>query len=78
MAKWVFLARANDLVAPAIVMVRSMLFALALGIVTPVRVGEAVAILPLPPAERAMSILAYLYDRLGELATVVLFCVPLP
>ena len=76
MAKWVILARANDLVAPTIVMVRSMLFALALGIVTPGRVGEAVAILPLPPAERARSILAYLYDRLGELATVVLFCVP--
>jgi hypothetical protein len=76
MAKWVILARANDLVAPTIVMVRSMLFALALGIVTPGRVGEAVAILPLPAAERAKSILAYLYDRLGELNTVILFCVP--
>jgi hypothetical protein len=76
MAKWVILARGNGLFAPVPVMVRSMLFALALGIVTPGRVGEVVAILPLPPAQRSKAILAYLYDRIGELDTVLLFCVP--
>jgi hypothetical protein len=76
MAKWVILARGNGLVAPISVMVRSMLLALALGIITPGRVGEVVAILPLPAGQRGKAILAYLYDRIGELDTVILFCVP--
>jgi len=76
MAKWVILARSNSLSAPTPVMVRSMLLALALGIVTPGRVGEVVAIVPFPAAERGKALLAYAYDRLGELSTVILFCVP--
>jgi hypothetical protein len=76
MAKWVILARGNGLYAPVSVMVRSMLFALALGIVTPGRVGELVAIMPLPAGRRSEAVLAYLYDRIGELNTVLLLCVP--
>lgn len=76
MAKWVFLTRRNGLSAPTPVMARSMLFALALGIVTPGRVGEVVAILPFPANERGEALFAYAYDRLGELSTVIVFCVP--
>ena len=46
MLKWVFLARANGLVAPPLDLVRAMAFALALGIVTPGRVGEVAALAP--------------------------------
>jgi hypothetical protein len=76
MFKWIVLARANGLDAPPLEMVRAMLFALALGIVTPARVGEVVAISPFAPEERPRAILAYVFDRVGELATVLLFCAP--
>jgi uncharacterized membrane protein YbhN (UPF0104 family) len=76
MAKWIVLTRGNNLSASTSMMVRSMLFALALGIVTPGRVGEVVAIFPFPVAERGKALFAYLYDRLGELSMVILFCVP--
>lgn len=76
MLKWIFLARANGLQAPPLELVRAMMFALALGIVTPGRVGEVAAISPFTPADRPRAILAYVFDRIGELATVLLFCAP--
>lgn len=76
MLKWIYLARANGLVAPPLELVRAMMFALALGIVTPGRVGEVAAISPFAPADRPRAILAYVFDRIGELATVLLFCAP--
>jgi uncharacterized membrane protein YbhN (UPF0104 family) len=76
MLKWIFLARANGLQAPPLELVRAMMFALALGIVTPGRVGEVAAIAPFTPADRPRAILAYVFDRIGELATVLLFCAP--
>lgn len=75
-AKWMLMARSNGLHASAALQVRSMLFALALGIITPGRVGEVVAILPFPSEVRSRAVFAYLYDRVGELATVLLFCIP--
>ena len=76
MFKWIYLARANGLVAPSIDLVRAMAFALALGIVTPGRVGEVAAIAPFPADARSRALLAYVFDRIGELATVLLFCTP--
>jgi glycosyltransferase 2 family protein len=76
MLKWKLLANSNGLHASGLVLVRCMLFALALGIITPGRIGEAVAIMPFAPPDRGKTIVAYVYDRIGELATVILFCVP--
>ncbi len=76
MFKWIFLARANGLVAPPVDLVRAMAFALALGIITPGRVGEVAAIAPFPADDRPRALLAYVFDRVGELATVLLFCAP--
>lgn len=76
MFKWIYLARANGLVAPPIDLVRAMAFALALGIITPGRVGEVAAIAPFPADARPRALLAYVFDRIGELATVLLFCAP--
>jgi glycosyltransferase 2 family protein len=76
MGKWMFLARANGLVAPRDELVRAMSLALALGIVTPGRIGEVAAIAPFPADARPRALLAYVFDRVGELATVLLFCAP--
>lgn len=76
MFKWKLLANSNGLHASGPMLVRCMLFALALGIITPGRIGEAVAIMPFAPPDRGKTIVAYVYDRIGELATVLLFCIP--
>lgn len=76
MAKWIFLARANGLEAAPRELLRAMAFALALGIVTPGRIGEVAAIAPFAAADRPRALLAYVFDRIGELATVLLFCAP--
>ena len=76
MLKWVFLARANGLVAPPLDLVRAMAFALALGIVTPGRVGEVAALAPFSSEQRPRALLTYIFDRVGELATVLMFCAP--
>lgn len=76
MFKWIFLARANGLEAEPMELLRAMAFALALGIVTPGRIGEVAAIAPFPAADRPRALLAYVFDRIGELATVLLFCAP--
>lgn len=76
MFKWIFLARANGLVAPSLDLVRAMAFALALGIVTPGRVGEVAALAPFDTAQRPRALLTYVFDRVGELATVLMFCAP--
>jgi uncharacterized membrane protein YbhN (UPF0104 family) len=75
--KWILILRINGLSAPLVAIVRSMLFALAVGIVTPVRIGEVVAVAPFPPSEtRSRSLTVYLFDRVGELSTVFLFSAP--
>jgi glycosyltransferase 2 family protein len=76
MLKWVLLAGSNGLRAPWPAMLRCMLFALALGIVTPGRVGEAIAVMPFAPETRSKAIMTYIYDRVGELCTIILFCSP--
>ena len=75
--KWILILRMNGLSAPLVDIVRSMLFALAVGIVTPVRIGEVVAVAPFPASEtRTRSLTVYLFDRVGELSTVFLFSAP--
>ncbi len=76
MLKWILLSRANGLVAPPVDLVRAMAFALAVGIVTPGRVGEVVALAPFSSEQRPRALLAYVFDRVGELATVLMFCAP--
>jgi hypothetical protein len=76
MGKWIFLARANGLEAAPVELLRAMAFALALGIVTPGRVGEVAAIAAFPAADRPRALFAYVFDRIGELATVLIFCAP--
>lgn len=75
--KWVLILRVNGLSAPPVDITRAMLFALAVGIVTPVRIGEVVAVAPFPADEtRSRSLMVYLFDRVGELSTVFLFSAP--
>jgi uncharacterized membrane protein YbhN (UPF0104 family) len=76
-SKWLLLLKVNGLRASSVDLVRSMLFALALGIVTPLRIGEVVAVAPFPASgERSKSLLVYLFDRVGELSTVLFFIAP--
>jgi hypothetical protein len=75
--KWLLLLKVNGLRASPVDLIRSMMFALALGIVTPLRIGEVVAVAPFPASgERSKSLLVYLFDRVGELSTVLFFIAP--
>lgn len=74
--KWKLLAEANGMLAPFSDLSRAMLAALALGLVTPGRVGEVAALAAFPPEQRTKGIMVYLYDRIGELCTVLMFAVP--
>lgn len=77
MFKWLLLLKVNGLKASPVDLIRSMMFALALGIVTPFRIGEVVAVAPFPASgERSKSLMVYLLDRVGELSTVLLFVAP--
>ena len=75
-AKWAILTRHNALRSSPVRLTRAMLAALALGIVTPARVGEVIAVAPFGGDERPKAVLAYLYDRVAELCLVLLFSVP--
>jgi len=75
--KWVLILRVNGLSAPPVDITRAMLFALAVGIVTPVRIGEVVAVAPFQADDtRSRSLMVYLFDRVGELSIVFLFSAP--
>jgi hypothetical protein len=74
--KWQVLTRENGLFAPHKLMARLMLSSLALGIITPGRVGEVVCVAPFPKESRARAVVLYLMDRFGELAMVLMFAVP--
>ena len=76
MFKWIYLSKANGLEASPLELVRAMAFALALGIVTPGRVGEVVAIAPFAAGHRPRALMAYVLDRIGELCSVLMFCAP--
>jgi uncharacterized membrane protein YbhN (UPF0104 family) len=74
--KWVVLTRSNGLYAGSMEITRTMLMALALGIITPGRLGEVVAVAPYAPEARPKAAFAYLYDRVGELCIVLFFSIP--
>src|SRR5579871_3220723 len=62
--KWVLLLRANGLKAPPAALARSALIALAFGIVTPVRIGEVLAVAPFQVGARAKPLMVYFFDRI--------------
>jgi glycosyltransferase 2 family protein len=74
--KWIILTRSNGLHAPTRDVGRTMLFSLALGIVTPGRFGEMIVVRPYDPSKRLSALLLYVYDRLGELCVVLACSIP--
>jgi uncharacterized membrane protein YbhN (UPF0104 family) len=74
--KWRELTRENGLHASRLEITYAALFALALGLVTPARVGEVAVVAPFPPVARRKAIFTHAYDRVCELFAVLLFCLP--
>lgn len=74
--KWRELTSKNGLHADRSAIVRASLFALALGLVTPARAGEVVAVAPFGPGARRKAVLTHVYDRICELFAVLALCLP--
>ena len=55
---------------------RTALLGLAVGLITPVRLGELVGVAPFPRSDRGKAILSHGYDRLYELFAVLVFSLP--
>jgi hypothetical protein len=74
--KWRELTSKNGLHANRLAIVRASLFALALGLVTPVRAGEVAAVAPFGPGATPKAVLTHVYDRICELFAVLALCLP--
>src|SRR6476619_1886338 len=65
--KWRELTRRNGMNASGKDIARTALLGLAVGLITPVRLGELVGVAPFPRSDRGKAILSHGYDRLYEL-----------
>jgi glycosyltransferase 2 family protein len=74
--KWREITSQNSLRAPRAEIARAVLFALALGLVTPARAGEVAAVAPFPPGTRRKAVLTHVYDKACELFAVLALCLP--
>lgn len=74
--KWREIAGHNSLHAPRAEIARAVLFALALGLVTPARAGEVAAVAPFPSGTKRKAVLTHVYDRVCELFAVLALCLP--
>jgi hypothetical protein len=74
--KWRELTRTNGMSASGKEIARTALLGLAVGLITPVRLGELVGVAPFPRADRGRAILSHGYDRLYELFAVLVFSLP--
>lgn len=74
--KWIVLTRFNGMTVAGVDVTRAMLLALALGIITPGRVGEVIAVAPFSADDKPRAVFAYVYDRVCELCVVLLFSIP--
>ena len=74
--KWREITRKNGLHANRSEIARASLFALALGLITPARAGEVVAVAPFGPGARSRALLTHVYDRICELFAVLALCLP--
>lgn len=74
--KWRELTRTNGMCASGKEIVRTALLGLAVGLITPVRLGELVGVAPFPRSDRGRAILSHGYDRLYELFAVLVFSLP--
>jgi len=75
-AKWHVLARFNGLTASLHEVSRAYLVSLAVGTLTPGRVGEAARITPFKGEQTSRAIILYIYDRMAELACVLVVSIP--
>ena len=74
--KWRELTRRNGMNASGKEIARTALLGLAVGLITPVRLGELVGVAPFPRSDRGKAILSHGYDRLYELFAVLVFSLP--
>ena len=74
--KWRELTRTNGMNASGKEIARTALLGLAVGLITPVRLGELVGVAPFPRPDRGRAILSHGYDRLYELFAVLVFSLP--
>ena len=74
--KWRELTRTNGMSASGKEIARTALLGLAVGLITPVRLGELVGVAPFPRPDRGRAILSHGYDRLYELFAVLVFSLP--
>ena len=74
--KWRELTRRNGMNASGKEIARTALLGLAVGLITPVRLGELVGVAPFPKSDRGKAILSHGYDRLYELFAVLVFSLP--
>jgi len=74
--KWRELTRTNGMNASGREIARTALLGLAVGLITPVRLGELVGVAPFPRPDRGKAILSHGYDRLYELFAVLVFSLP--
>jgi len=74
--KWRELTRRNGMNASGKEIARTALLGLAVGLITPVRLGELVGVAPFPRSDRGKAIVSHGYDRLYELFAVLVFSLP--
>ena len=74
--KWRELTRRNGMNASGKEIARTALLGLAVGLITPVRLGDLVGVAPFPRSDRGKAILSHGYDRLYELFAVLVFSLP--
>jgi hypothetical protein len=73
---WRELTRRNGMNASGKDIARTALLGVAVGLITPVRLGELVGVAPFPRSDRGKAILSHGYDRLYELFAVLVFSLP--
>ncbi len=74
--KWRILTVINGINVPKSEFVRTVLYSLVIGIVTPARVGEVICVSCISPKQRTHGFILFFFDRLAELCTVLIFAIP--
>ena len=74
--KWRVLIDGSGLHIPVQLLVRSFLVSLAIGVITPGRIGEAARIAPHKGADRAKALRLYIFDRGAELLVILALGLP--